>query len=73
MAGALPMRSKSEYTAGVQCLKRLWLLVNEPERAGKTDPAPQARFDQGTEVGEAAYRAFPRGVLIEDGYRPARA
>lgn len=69
MALALPLLSKSKYTAGVQCLKRLWLQVNEPELAGETDPATQARFDQGTEVGEAARKAFPGGVLIEDGYK----
>lgn len=69
MAVALPLLSKSKYTAGVQCLKRLWLQINEPELAGETDPATQARFDQGTEVGEAARKAFPGGVLIENGYK----
>lgn len=69
MAVALPLLSKSKYTAGVQCLKRLWLQVNEPALAPETDAATQARFDQGTEVGEAARKAFPGGVLIEDGYK----
>ena len=42
--------SKSRYTAFCQCPKNLWLKVNKPEEA-KDDPALQARFEQGNEVG----------------------
>ena len=45
--------SKSRYTAFCQCPKNLWLKVYKPEEA-KEDPALQARFEQGNEVGDLA-------------------
>ena len=49
--------SKSRYTAFCQCPKNLWLKVNKPEEA-KDDPALQARFEQGNEVGDLAMGLF---------------
>jgi hypothetical protein len=45
--------SKSRYTSFCQCPKNLWLKVYKPEEA-KDDPALQARFEQGNEVGDLA-------------------
>ena len=49
--------SKSRYTAFCQCPKNLWLKVYKPEEA-KDDPALQARFEQGNEVGDLAMGLF---------------
>ncbi len=57
--------SKSKYLAGLQCHKRLWLLIHRPELVPPVPPAQQRLFDQGTLVGELARKRFPGGVLIE--------
>ena len=59
--------SKSRFLAGLQCLKRLYLQVHQPELAGEIDEGQQAIFDQGHEVGDQARTAFPGGVLVESG------
>ena len=56
--------SKSRYTAYCQCPKNLWLGVYHPEYASEVDPAAQARFEKGTEVGELAKRLFPGTVDV---------
>ena len=38
--------SKSKFCAGVQCLKRLYLLVREPELAAELDAASEAVIEQ---------------------------
>jgi hypothetical protein len=48
--------SKSKFVAGVQCLKRLYLLVHEPGLAARSDGANQTIIDQGLEVGLLARR-----------------
>jgi Domain of unknown function(DUF2779) len=59
-----PRLSKSRYLSGLQCDKRLWLGWHQPEtkfsKAGSI-------LAIGTEVGEAARRLFPDGVLVADG------
>ena len=54
--------SKSRYTAFCQCPKILWLKVFKPEAATE-DPALQARFEQGNEVGDLAMQLF--GTYID--------
>jgi len=55
--------------AGVQCLKRLYLLVNQPQLgSGKTD-AEFALMDQGRQVGKLAQQLFPGGVEVKTGDR----
>ncbi|MGA8733684.1 MAG: DUF2779 domain-containing protein [Terriglobales bacterium] len=56
--------SKSKFVAGVQCLKRLYLQVHEPELAGEPDAASEAIFEQGREVGLLARQMFPGGVEV---------
>lgn len=56
--------SKSRYVSGLQCDKQLWTQVHARESIPPIDPATQAIFDQGTEVGQLATKLFPRGIEI---------
>jgi hypothetical protein len=60
--------SKSKFIAGLQCLKRLYLEVHQPELASEPDEQSKAVFEQGHEVGRWAHKMFPGGVLIEAGH-----
>jgi predicted RecB family nuclease len=61
-----PMRlSKSKFVAGVQCLKRLYFQVHEPELAAEPDASGYAIMDQGQEVGMLARQLFPGGVEVD--------
>src|SRR5208282_4381919 len=57
--------SKSKFVAGVQCLKRLYWQVHEPELAAEPDAANEAIFEQGREVGLLARQMFPGGVEVD--------
>jgi hypothetical protein len=59
--------TKSKYMAGVQCLKRLYLLVHSPELGQGKTAADFARLDQGRRVGKLAQQLFPGGVEIRTG------
>jgi len=52
----------------LQCLKRLYLEVHQPELAGELDEQSMAVFEQGYEVGRWAQKMFPGGALIEAGH-----
>ncbi len=54
--------TKSKYVSGLQCLKLLWIKVNDPNRIPKPTPEQQAIFDQGNEVGKLATKLFPSGT-----------
>ena len=56
--------SKSRFVAGVQCLKRLYMQVHQPELATEPDAAAEAIIEQGHEVGMLARRLFPGGVEV---------
>jgi len=56
--------SKSKFCAGVQCLKRLYWQVHEPEFAAEPEAAAEAIIEQGREVGILARRLFPGGVEV---------
>jgi hypothetical protein len=56
--------TKSRYTAGLQCLRRLWLNVHEP--AGWDEPELGSVEDIGLEIGRMAHGLFPEGVLVEE-------
>jgi hypothetical protein len=65
--------SKSRFLAGLQCRKRLWLEAHRRDLIPE-DPARQARFDLGNEVGELARQLYPEGRLIEARFdRPSQA
>jgi len=57
--------SKSKFVAGMQCLKRLYWEVHEPELGAVPDPSALARLQQGHEVGRLARELFPGGVEIQ--------
>lgn len=61
--------SKSKFVAGVQCLKRLYFQVHQPELAAEPDEASTAVIEQGRQVGLVAQKAFPGGVTVEAGPR----
>ena len=56
--------TKSRYIAGLQCPRRLWLVVHEP--LPYEDPAPGSPMDIGQEIGTKAHLLFPGGVLITE-------
>lgn len=51
--------------AGVQCLKRLYLLAHEPDHASQADSSDVGRIEQGHEVGMLARQLFPGGVEVD--------
>jgi len=66
-SSAIPYRlSKSRFTSGLQCHKKLWWEVHEPDAIElQPDKVLQDLFDQGRQVGEAARARYPGGVLID--------
>jgi hypothetical protein len=56
--------TKSRYTAGLQCLRRLWLIDHEP--APHEEPAPGSPMDIGLEIGRKAHLLFPGGALVDE-------
>lgn len=62
-----PRLSKSKFTAGCQCLKRLYFQINPPEGFEIViDAQKQAIFDQGHAVGALARECFKGGVLVAE-------
>jgi predicted RecB family nuclease len=58
--------SKSRFTSGLQCHKKLWWEVHEPDAIElQPDKVLQDLFDQGRQVGELARTRYPGGVLID--------
>ncbi len=69
MAGDdIPLLSKSRFTAGLQCLRKLHLSCFQPDLGTPPGAAQQAVFDAGTVVGEIARDLRPGGVLIDEAY-----
>ena len=60
--------SKSRYSSGIQCLKRLYLESYSPEYATPPGPGQAALFSSGTSAGICAQGLFPDGVLVEHDY-----
>jgi len=56
--------SKSKILLHRQCPKRLWLKLHKPELA-EDDPAAEARFRDGNQVGEVARQLYPGGDFID--------
>ena len=57
--------SKSRFLAGCQCLKRLYLQVQQPELVAQPDGSGEAIINQGREVGLLARELFPGGVEVD--------
>jgi predicted RecB family nuclease len=64
---AAPYRlSKSRFTSGLQCHRKLWWEVHEPNAIElQPDKVLQDLFDQGRQVGALARTRYPGGVLID--------
>jgi hypothetical protein len=56
--------TKTRHTAGLQCLRRLWLNVHQ--RAGRNEAEAGSMEDVGAEIGRMAHGLFPGGVLVEE-------
>ena len=56
--------TKSRHTAGLQCLRRLWLNVHEP--ADWEEPESGSAENVGLEIGRMAHLLFPGGILVEE-------
>jgi predicted RecB family nuclease len=66
MTKSAPRLSKSRFTSGLQCHKKLWWEVHEPGAVElQPDKVLQDLFDQGRLVGQAARTRYPGGVLID--------
>ena len=63
---SIPSLSKSRVTAGLQCLKRLYLECYARDTRDPIDESRQALFAAGREVGEVARGRFPNGALMLD-------
>lgn len=58
--------SKSRFTTGLQCHRRLWWTVHERDAPElQVDASLQVVFDHGSDVGEVARGYIPGGVLID--------
>lgn len=57
--------TKSKFMAGVQCLKRLYLIVHEPELTAQPDESDLSIIEQGREVGLLARQLYPGGVAVD--------
>jgi predicted RecB family nuclease len=66
MAPSAPRLSKSRFTSGLQCHKKLWWEVHEPGAVElQPDKVLLDLWDQGREVGKVARTRYPGGVLID--------
>lgn len=69
MPTSLPKRrnlSKSRYCSGLQCLRRLWWEVHEPQAPELLpDPSLATVFARGHRVGELARERFEGGTLVD--------
>ena len=57
--------SKSKYISGLQCLKLLWVSINDAARLPAYDAATQHVFDQGHIIGELAQQLYFGGIKLE--------
>lgn len=57
--------SKSRYLIGLQCSKRLWWTVNEPDAPELAVETNTVALDRGRQLGELARAHVPGGVLID--------
>jgi hypothetical protein len=57
--------SKSKYINGLQCLKLLWVSINDAARLPTYDAATQHVFDQGHIIGELAQQLYPGSIRLE--------
>ena len=61
--------TKTRYVDGIQCQKRLWLEMYEPEKGTPPDEARQRLFRQGHQVDQLARQHYPGGQEMPTDYR----
>ncbi len=61
----VPHLTKSRYTAGLQCLRRLWLDVHDRTK-DETEAPAGSPIAVGKEIGQHAHQLFPGGVLVAE-------
>ena len=64
----IPLLSKTRYTAGLQCVKRLYLELYARELATPPGPGQESLFSSGTAAGILAQQLYPGGVLVAEDY-----
>jgi hypothetical protein len=64
MRSEIPLLTKSDYIAGLQCPKRLYLKKYQRELEEPPGDAAMARMADGIEVGVYARLLFPGGLLV---------
>jgi hypothetical protein len=57
--------TKSDFVAGAQCQKRLYLSRHQPDLATPTAPGLNRRAEDGIEIGKVGRRLYPDGTLID--------
>ena len=62
---SIPLLSKSRFTSGLQCHKKLFFSFYERDFASPVGPAQQALFDSGNRVGVIAHGLRPGGTHID--------
>ena len=60
--------SKSHFMAGLNCERRLWMLVNRFRERRQPTPAEERRMRIGTEFGRHVTTLYPGGIEIETGH-----
>ena len=63
------MFSKSQYTKYKSCPKKLWLTRNKKEALSPLGEAAQKSMATGQQIGQLAWKRFPNGVWVENGYQ----
>jgi hypothetical protein len=66
MRRRIPHLSKSRFMSGLQCHKRLYLQLYEPEASTPTDDAGEAIFSSGHTVGRLARDLYRGGMLVDE-------
>ncbi len=59
--------SKSKILSGLQCPRRLWLEVHQPESAEDYSGGVERRLNAGHQADEVVHGLIPAGYLINDG------
>jgi hypothetical protein len=62
----IPLLSKSRFTSGLQCHKKLFFSFYERDFATPVGPAQQALFDSGNRVGVIAHGLRPGGTHVDN-------
>jgi len=60
----MTLLTKSRFLSGLQCHKKLWFEVHEPQKIPKPSPADQFLMDQGIKIGKIATQRYPGGLLL---------